>query len=408
VSEQRLPARVGGAASGLVAWVRSWPPIVQDGAVAVVVMGTHLALLWSADTDDLVGTYGLVRVDALAYVLLALQGLPILTRRRFPFSSFAVTIGAVVALAVLDYAAPPNNVGLVVTIYSIVVYRSLRLGLLAAAIALVGAQVVYEVYPIEVGVAERSVDLLVFGIAIAMGDGTRNRMAVAAEQQARLDALAREQDRLADAAVRDERARIARELHDLVAHSMSVVAVQAGVGHHLIDQRPEQAKEALATIERTSREALTEMRRMLGVLREEGEPGPDLAPQPGLAGLDELCEQVREAGVEVDVELRGQVRPLPSGVDLSAFRIVQEALTNVIKHAGPARAHVLVEYGPDRLELRVEDDGRGLSSVDPDHHGYGILGMRERALVVGGELRTGPRPGGGFKVTAVLPYGEAA
>lgn len=409
VSEPRVTARIGAAAARLVAWVRSWPAIVQDGSVAVIVMAMHFVLLWSTDVDALIGTYGLERVDALGYLLLVLQGLPILTRRRYPLASFAVTGVAIVALAVIGYAAPPNNVGLIVTIYSVVVYRSLRAGVFAVVVAILGAQVVYEVYPVGVSVAERSVDLLIFGIALAMGDGTRNRMAVAAEQQARLDALAREQDRLAEEAVRDERARIARELHDLVAHSMSVVAVQAGVGHHLIDQRPEQAKEALATIERTSREALTEMRRMLGVLRSDGEHhGPELAPQPGLAGLDALCDQVRDAGVDLEVEVRGHVRPLPSGVDLSAYRIVQEALTNVIKHAGPARAHVLIEYGPDRLELRVEDDGRGLSAIEPDHRGYGILGMRERAVVVGGELRTGPRPGGGYKVTAVLPYGEAA
>ncbi|HSL58746.1 MAG TPA: sensor histidine kinase [Acidimicrobiales bacterium] len=397
------------APTRLVGWVRSWPPIVQDGVLALVVLAIHVAILAEFDVDGIADEFGLRHLDLLGYVLFAGQTLPILTRRRFPLASFLATAASVVLLALLEYAAPANNYGVLLTLYSVVVYRTLRLGVVGAIVALAASQVVYEVVPQVIGLAQRLADVLIFATALALGDGTRNRMELAAEQQARLEALAREQDRMAEAAVRDERARIAREMHDLVAHSMSVVAVQAGVGHHLIDQRPEHAKAALATIEHSSREALTEMRRMLGVLRSDGgDDALELAPQPGLAGLDALCQQVRDAGLTVEIERQGAERPLPSGVDLSAFRIAQEALTNVLRHAGPARVHIVLDYRPDHLELRVEDDGRGLSSLDPDHRGFGIIGMRERAAVVGGELHTGPRPGGGFRVAAVLPYGEAA
>ena len=220
--------------------------------------------------------------------------------------------------------------------------------------------------------------------------------------------LAEDQGRASRQAVVDERTRIARELHDLVAHSMSIVAVQAGVGHHLIDRDPARAKDALATIETTSRQALTEMRRMLGVLRtEDEEPNRELAPQPSLDDLEPLLRSAREAGLEVDVRVEGAPRSMPSGVGLSAYRILQEALTNAVKHAGPARVEVHLNYGAEALAIEIDDDGRGLTSRRDGHRGFGLLGMRERASVVGGELQAGARPGGGWRVSARLPYQEA-
>jgi signal transduction histidine kinase len=249
------------------------------------------------------------------------------------------------------------------------------------------------------------VDLLTVATGVGLGDGTRNRIAAAAANEARLVQLAREEERRADEAVAEERTRIARELHDLVAHSISVVAVQAGMGHHLIDQDPAKAKEALATIEQASRQSLTEMRRMLGILRTRTDtPANDLAPQPSLRSLDVLVDQIRRAGVPVDVTIGGEPRPLSSGTDLSAYRIVQEALTNVMKHAGDAAVRIEIRYAPDGLHLTIDDDGRGLSAQPNEDGGFGLVGMRERAAVVSGNVATGPRPGGGFRVAAHLPY----
>ncbi len=220
----------------------------------------------------------------------------------------------------------------------------------------------------------------------------------------------------------EERLRIARELHDVVAHAMSVVAVQSGVGAHVIDTDPAEAKRILQNVKVTSREALDEMRRLLGVLRQNESddappPGPPsagtspvLAPAPGLAGVGSLAQGVREAGVPVEVTVTGSPADVPPGVDLCAFRIVQEALTNVIKHAGPARAEVDVHYLPGSVTVVVSDDGRGAAADGVPGHpggGLGLLGMRERVAVFGGELTTGPRVGGGFRVAATLPFAPA-
>jgi signal transduction histidine kinase len=204
----------------------------------------------------------------------------------------------------------------------------------------------------------------------------------------------------ADTAVADERLRIARELHDVVAHAMSVVAVQAGVAAHVIDTQPDEAKRMLENVRITSHDALDEMRRLLGVLR-----GGDaeLAPQPGLSDVDALAESMRESGVPVDVRVTGDATGVPAGVDLTAYRIVQEALTNVLKHAGPASVQVSIDYSPVLVVVEISDDGRGGLAGEG---GHGLLGMRERVAVFGGDLVTGPGPGGGFRVRATLPYGR--
>jgi len=198
--------------------------------------------------------------------------------------------------------------------------------------------------------------------------------------------------------VGDERIRIARELHDVVAHSMSVITVQAAYGRLVIDRQPATAREALAVIETTGRETLTELRRVLDLLRGDEPTGAD--PTPGLAGLPRLVEQTASAGVAVQLTIGGEPRALPPGLELSAYRIVQEALTNVVKHAGTDRARVLVGYGPDALVLDITDDGRGGS---PTATGHGLFGMRERVVLYGGTLCAGPRRDGGFAVNVRLP-----
>jgi signal transduction histidine kinase len=203
---------------------------------------------------------------------------------------------------------------------------------------------------------------------------------------------------------------IARELHDVVAHNVSVVVAQAGAALRIFDRRPEQARGALRAIEQSGREALVEMRRLTGFLRTEGDIGPTHAPQPGLSNLDGLVAQVEEAGTPVTLRVEGPPRALPPGLDLSAFRIVQEALTNVLRHAGPATAEVVVRYGPSELELSITDDGIGLDRSHAASHrpGYGLLGMRERVGLFGGSLWLGTPPGGGYRVAASLPLEGAS
>ncbi len=213
--------------------------------------------------------------------------------------------------------------------------------------------------------------------------------------------LAHERERTAHLAVAEERARIARELHDVVAHGLSVIAIQADGAEAALDHDPSLARKPLAAIRRSAEESLAEMRRLLGVLRED-DAGADLAPQPGLAQLPGLVERARAAGIPVTLDVEGAPRPLPASVDLSAYRIVQEALTNVSKHAGGAGASVRVSWSASTLGLRVLDTGTG-RGVRVNGDGHGLVGMRERVKLHGGSLRTGALPGGGFEVSAELP-----
>ena len=202
----------------------------------------------------------------------------------------------------------------------------------------------------------------------------------------------------------EERARIARELHDVVAHSISVMVLQARGGRRVLESEPTDAREAFAVIESTGQQALDEMRRLVGMLR-SGEKTLPLAPQPSLKEVGMLVEQVRAAGLPVQLDIEGEPRDLPPGVDLSAFRIVQEALTNALTHAGPARARVVLRYRADELELEISDDGTGDGSGSGS--GYGLVGMRERVSVYGGELQAGRQPGGGYALRVRLPFRSA-
>ena len=200
----------------------------------------------------------------------------------------------------------------------------------------------------------------------------------------------------------EERLRIARELHDVLAHDISLINVQAGVALHLMEEHPEQARTALTAIKAASKDALGELRSVLDVLRQADE-GPPRAPTAGLEHLDRLVTGAAAAGIDVRVVTDGRARPLPPGVDLAAFRIIQEALTNVTRHAGPATATISLTYGDDELTVQVDDDGKGRPLSGANGSGNGIPGMRERAAALGGRLEAGPRPGGGFRVRASLP-----
>jgi signal transduction histidine kinase len=305
----------------------------------------------------------------------------------------------------------PADVAALAMVYALAAYAprwAERAGLVAGLVgaALAAGRYYYYPYGEPNGLVMSAGAIAVAVVAAwALGRLRRARLVqlAALEERARLLELEREQEmRLAATA---ERARIARELHDVVAHSLSVVIAQADGGRYAGREDPAAATGALEAIAATGRQALTDMRSLLGVLREGG--GQEYAPQPDVAAIPELVEDVRSSGLDVDLIVEGSPRPLLPGPQLAAYRIVQESLTNVLKHAGPAgRAWVRLHWRPDALELSVLDDGRGAAAAvaESDGNGQGLLGMRERAELHGGRLDAGPRPGGGFGVHAALPY----
>jgi signal transduction histidine kinase len=328
--------------------------------------------------------------------LLVAAALPLLWRRRFPLAA------PLTALAVL--ACSPLLVGQALVAGWVLGRRNER------ARALVGLAAAYVVFLVAVAGANHvglgdvvygSLQLLVPWLG---GQAVRGREAQLHELGERATRLEREREQRRRAAVADERLRIARELHDVVAHSISVMTVQAGGARLLVESEPARAEEALLRVEETGRVALAEMCRLPGML---GRNGRDDAggPRPGLTSLASLLEQVRCAGLQVELIVSGSEHPLPAGLDLAAFRVVQEALTNTLKHAGPATARVRLRYAPEALELEVEDDGSGTGAGGGG--GHGLVGMRERVAIYGGELRTGRRPGGGYGVRVRLPLGRA-
>jgi signal transduction histidine kinase len=240
-----------------------------------------------------------------------------------------------------------------------------------------------------------------------VGDTLRRRSVQMVELQQRADDFEREREEESRRAVAEERARIARELHDIIAHSVSVMVVQAAAGRRVLDSQPETARASLEAIETTGRQALAEIRRLLGVLRRDDGPDEALVPQPGLAHVEALVDEMRRAGLPVELRVEGEPGPLPPGVDVSAYRVVQEALTNTLRHAGPARVSVIVRYGPDDVEVEVSDDGHGSSAHPAPAGGQGLVGMRERVALFQGDFEAGPRAGGGFAVRARLPIGSS-
>jgi len=331
---------------------------------------------------------------------------PLAARRRFPLSVLATSVASGLAFAALGL--PPAFLGpaILVPVYTVAAYcgrRASLAGLAAVEVAMAAVQLT----PASAELGTWVGNALVVAAAWLLGRFVGDRRVYAAQLEARTAELEQAREELARRAVAEERLRIARELHDVVAHSMSVIAVQSGVGALVADTQPEEARKALAAVEVTSRTALEELRRLLGVLRQDGEPQGSLTPAPGLAGLDTLLAQMAEAGLAVKLRVEGTRPQVPPGVDLSAYRIVQEALTNVVKHAGPARALVVVCYGDEEITLEVTDDGRGAAALGGDGRagtGHGLIGMRERVVLFGGDLQVGPRPGGGFRVSARLPY----
>ena len=332
---------------------------------------------------------------ALGFALVVVAGSSLAWRRRAPLTVATIVSAAVATASLLGYW--PEFVALLwIAVYSAAAYterhRLVRV-LLPVALLTSVAISIGERWDRGLNWVEILSDLIVtFGVPILLGRMTFNRRR----------RIVRDREFATRQAVAAERAAIARELHDVVAHHMSVMVVQAGAARAVSASDPAATAEALRQIEASGRTGLTEMRRLLEVLKAE-EDGNGRAPQPGLARMSELLDAMRASGLPVEAIVEGSPRPLPPGVDLSAYRIVQEALTNALRHAGGASARVVVRYDPGAVELEVADDGPGLPEDPEASGGHGLIGMRERVQLFGGELEAGPRPGGGFLLRARLP-----
>jgi signal transduction histidine kinase len=346
----------------------------------------------------------------ISLVLLLLQSLPLIVRRRFPALVLLVIVCAtIVQIALLPAGGSlSGGIGILVAVYTVGERLERRTSLLLTVVMALGLAVAILAHE-DVGAVLQSTiqTMLMVAVAWLLGDSARIRGLYAASLEERAALLEREREERAAQAVRDERERIARELHDVVTHHVSVMVIQSGGAARVLDRRPDEARSALEAIAATGRQALTDMRRMLGIL---GEP-ESAEPMPGLDQLGTLVEQVRAAGLDVALEVSGQARPLDPGLEVSAYRIVQEALTNALKHGGGGRATVAIGYRADALDLAIDDVRGGAASyadaVEPPHEGRGIVGMRERVTMLRGTFQAEPTPSG-FRVSARLPVEPGA
>ena len=370
-----------------------------EGGIPLALLGVATFEAMTIETDAPASVIALFTIGTTA---------PLLWRKRAPLIVLVAVLGSLAIADVTHQVADEMStpfVGVLLACYASGAYTSRRDGRIAAGI--IGALVLLMAFSIGEDVLGDVVFIggilfAVWGTAMVV----RGRQELAAALAARTVELEHEREENAKLAVAEERARIARELHDVVAHNLSIVIVQAGAERRALgDARPE-TSEVLATIEDTGRAAMAEMRRLLGMLRRSDDELA-LAPQPSLRHLDALVGQVSDAGLPVDLRVEGEARPLAPGIDLSAYRIVQEALTNALKHAGAGQARVTVRYGDNALEIEVTDDGSG-PDTDAATDGHGLVGMRERVALFGGDLATGNRRGGGYAVRARLPLAGGA
>jgi signal transduction histidine kinase len=344
--------------------------------------------------------------DALGIALLAVGPLALVARRRYPVAVLSIAWASTLAYWTIGYRRGPIFFALICAYFAAVMAGHRR----TAHTTLAAGYLAFLWLPALLG-RDRSPSLTAsLGLAAWLGILASVTEVIRTRRERAIEA-AHTHEEEARRRASEERLRIAREIHDIVAHNISLINVQASSALHLIDEQPERARAALATIKDVSREALTELRSVLGALRQVDEEAPR-SPTAGLARLDDLVARTRAGGLTVDVEVTGQPAPLPSGVDLAAFRIVQEALTNVTRHAAARSATVRLVYGDGDLVVQVDDDGIGTTGWSPNgvgrDGGNGIAGMRERASALGGTVRAAARPGGGFRVRAWLPVGGPA
>lgn len=367
--------------------------LFHDSLLAAALAGASVALF-------VVGGNG----GAVEATLLTLTYTPVAVRRRWPLAALCAAQVPIVVLGVLD--SEPGLAGLtgLILLYTVAAHRGLAIALSGLAVAAVGYVTTVSLSPSSLAWPDHAMATLI-GIAVwGMGRSVRLRRAYLEELKDRAARLERAREADTRAARAEERSRIARELHDVVAHHVSVMTVQAAAARKVLTANPEVASEALSAIEETGRLAMNEMRNIVGVLRTDAVSGPpERGPQPGLRDLPALVEQMREAGLSTELEVEGE-GVVPAGVDLAAYRLVQEGLTNSLRHAGPgAHARVSVRQAPRELSLVVEDDGLGPVAPAGDRTGHGLVGIRERVALYGGILRIGPRTGGGFEVRAIFP-----
>ncbi|HEY0521313.1 MAG TPA: histidine kinase, partial [Ilumatobacteraceae bacterium] len=378
----------------------------RDVVVAVVLLAVMIASIHGK-----VPGAGQRGADALAYALAVPLTLPFAVHRRWPVATLAATVAAFLAFATIGYAAYPG-VSLFAILFGIAAHTDRRRSVAALAVCVTAMVAGLSIQPVGiVTTADRTSSLLAIAVAWLAGENLRSRRARWAALEDRATMLENEREERDRRAVADERLRIARDLHDIVSHTMSVIAVQAGAGHHLIDSDPEAARRALSNVETASRGALVEMRRMLGVLRDDDDAPGTRAPAPGLSKIGDLVGRVRDSGLGVSLEMSDPIPDRPASVDLAAYRIVQESLTNVMKHGGPI-AFVSIGCTATDLSIEVADNGRQREADRSSRRdegglnaGQGLIGMRERVAVYGGELAAGPTPDGGFRVTVRLPLG---
>jgi signal transduction histidine kinase len=370
--------------------LRHLPPLVVDALLALAVGVVTVISIVVADVDD-----PSERMTWWGWALVAVQVVPLVWRRRAPLAVLFVSGLGSLVFGMANLPDPAIQFTLALALYTVAAYRCRRISVpVVLAFVVVGA--LSFVLDDQADLADIAVTYLVGVGAWVVGDSTRS-------QRERAAWLAQRQQDGARRAAAEERVRIARDLHDVVAHHISVIAVQAEAAQEVLAAHPERAERAMATVAETARTALGELRRMLGLLRSDA----GRAPQPDLGAVDELVASVRGAGLAVEVRTTGPARPVDGVVGVTAYRIVQEALTNVLRHADARRACVDLAFDADALVIRVADDGRGPRAARPGATngggGQGLVGMRERVTVLGGRLETGPAPDGGFTVEARLP-----
>ncbi|MBM7438511.1 sensor histidine kinase [Streptomyces sp. HB132] len=387
-------------------WLRGHP-LAFDGGLALAVLVTMLCASFAEPDPGHGPVFGARTPELPSVLLMVLAAGALILRRRRPVLVLAVTGQlSAVEFALMDPPAPVV-MSAVVALFTVASRTdrptTWRVGLLTMVVLTVAAMVVGG----TPWYSQENVGVLAWtGLACAAGDAVRSRRAFIDAIRERAERAERTREEEAGRRVAEERLRIARDLHDVVAHHIALVNVQAGVAAHVMDKRPDQAKEALAHVREASRSALNELRATVGLLRQSGDPEAPTEPAPGLAVLDALVETFRNAGLPVEVACTDRDSPLPAAVDLAAYRIIQEALTNVRKHAGPdAKAEVSVVRVGGTAEVTVLDDGSGAAPAPTpaDSGRHGLIGMRERVTALGGALTAGPRYGGGFRVHAILP-----
>ncbi|WP_460349071.1 sensor histidine kinase [Actinoallomurus acanthiterrae] len=386
---------------GRRAWLEAHP-IMADALMSVLLAAAFLAAVTLQGDNGASGT----RPDAFSLVLSSMALLSLTVRRRVPVTVLGFATGVCVALTATGYDISAPAVAVLIATYTVAAHRGLATSLPAGAATLMA----FIVMLISLGADfwPTVTNAILFIGVWWLGRSLRLRRAYLDELEARARRLERAREADSRAARTEERSRIARELHDVVAHHVSVMTVQAGAARRILERDPDAVRDALTTIEQMGRTALGEMRRVVGVLRTEAEPvRGELSPQPGVSDVGELVDHLRETGMQVQLWIEGESRSLSPGVDLAAFRLIQEALTNTLKHAGPqARAWVRIHFTDRHLTVEVEDDGRGLAAglgQSNGSRGHGLVGMRERVALYGGDLRIGPRSGGGFEVRARFP-----